>query len=187
MNAPDITFPRSTPELKVKRPRSAGQSPDTELAALPPKERSSLAEALADLQAREENLREYEGHLRAWQSQLDAARHGALPRHSVHPFAPHPPREDVGLQAGWEKVHRARELLEAEQKHLVEDRLLLQEREEALKKREAALTLREQRLAAREQTPTAAAKPKMKKAASTMETLTRAPFAMAKSVFGAKA
>ena len=61
----------------------------------------------------------------------------------------------------------------------------MQEQETALKNREAALALREERLAAREQAAPVA-KPKTKKAPSAMEPFTRAPFAMAKSVFGAK-
>jgi hypothetical protein len=189
-NAPDITFPQASPELKVKRARPAGET-DKSVPALRPEEQRTLAEMIADLQVREQNLRAYEAHLREWQEHLDAARAAGTPqRPSLHPFAPPAafvlPREDAGLQAAWEKVHRARELLEAEQKHLVEDRLLLQEREEALKKREALLAAREARIVAREQATAPAAKLKAKKPASAMEALTRAPFAMAKSVFGAK-
>lgn len=150
-------------------------------------EHRQLEQMLAEVQTREENLRAYEAHLRAWQEQLDGAQpQPAVKRPSLHPFvSAHAMRDESGLQAAWEKVHRSREILEAEQKHLIDDRLLLQEREAALKKREAALTLREERLEAREQAAPVA-KPKAKKAPSAMESFTRAPFAMAKSVFGAK-
>jgi len=183
MNASDITFPSASPELKVKRTRSTGTAPSHL------EESFKLEQMLAEVQIREENLRAYESHLRTWQEQLDAA-HPQPPtkRPSLHPFVSAlAMREEGGLQAAWEKVHRSREILEAEQKHLIDDRLLLQEREAALKKREAALALREERLAARELAPPPAAKPKAKKAPTAMEKLTRAPFAMAKSVFGAKA
>ncbi len=186
-HTPEISFPPSARELKVNRTREPGHGPESDLNAVPPDQRWQFAEALADLHAREDNLRAYEEHLRGWQAQIDAARASAPARRSSqHPFIPPAsvfPREDMGLHGAWEKLHRARELLEAEQKHLVDDRLLLREQEEALKQREAALVQREQRLVAREQAVPPA---KKKKEPSTMETLTRAPFAMAKSVFGAK-
>lgn len=144
-----------------------------------------MEQILAEVQTREENLRAYEAHLREWQQQLDGAHpQPAVKRPSLHPFvSAHAMRNEGGLQAAWEKVHRSREILEAEQKHLIDDRLLLQEREAAVKKREAAMGLREERLAAREREATPV---KKNKAPSAMESFTRAPFAMAKSVFGAK-
>lgn len=184
MNAPDITFPATSPELKVKRTRTAGTGSETDGRPMDAAEHRQLEQMLVEVQTREENLRAYEAHLRAWQEQIEAGRPAAsVRRPSGNPFSPHLHRDDPGLQAAWEKVHRSRELQEAEQKHLIDDRLLLQEREAALKKREAALALREERIAARERE---AAPVKKKKAPSAMETLTRAPFAMAKSVFGAK-
>jgi chromosome segregation ATPase len=187
MNAPDITFPSASPELKVKRTRSAGTGSAADGSASQLEERFKLEQILAEVQTREENLRAYEARLREWQEQLDGAHpQPPIKRPSLHPFvSTHTLRDESGLQAAWEKVHRSREILEAEQKHLIDDRLLLQERETALKKREAALALREERLAAREQAAPVA-KPKTKKAPSAMESFTRAPFAMAKSVFGAK-
>lgn len=187
MNAPDITFPPVSPELKVKRTRMTGTGSETDGRPMDVAEHRQLEQMLAEVLTREENLRAYEAHLRAWQEQLDAA-HPQPPtkRPSLHPFVSAlAMREEGGLQVAWEKVHRSREILEAEQKHLIDDRLLLQEREATLKKREASLALREERIAARER-EREPAPVKKKKAPSAMETFTRAPFAMAKSVFGAK-
>lgn len=192
MNPPAITFPATPTELKVRRTHSARASAFTEASALLASEITAhaLQQDMAALREREDNLRAYEARLREFQARLDQA-HGApvMSRPNFAPLVPFPTeaRSEGALHAAWEKLHRARELLEVEQKHLVDDRLVLQENERVLKQREAALSAREAKIAAREQALPAPAKPKPKKAPSTMETLTRAPFAMAKSVFGAKA
>jgi hypothetical protein len=184
MNAPDITHLPTSVELNVKRTRMTGTGPETDSRQIDPVEQWQLEQLLVEVQTREENLRAYEAHLRAWQERIDATRPVTSGRNpSGHPFAPSLPREDPALLAAWEKLHRARELQEAEHKHLIEDRLLLQEREAALKKREASLALREERLAARERAP---APVEQKKAPATMASFTRTHFTMAKSVFGAK-
>lgn len=168
----------------MKRIRATGTGADPDNRPMDAAEHRQLEQMLAEVQTREENLRAYEAHLRAWQEQIEAARPTApLRRPSGHPFMPSQHREDPGLQTAWEKLHRSRELQEAEQKHLIEDRLLVQEREAASKKREANLTLREERLAAKEREP---APVKKKQAPTAMESFTRAPFALAKSVFGGK-
>src|SRR5262249_28252748 len=112
------------------------------------------------LRERETNLREYEERLRAWQAELDAGRPaaGATQRPAgatVAPFQRPSSRtpfsaEDPALQAAWEKLHRARELFEAEQMHLRGDRIALKDQDEELKRRDAEISAREVRVAERE-------------------------------------
>jgi DNA repair exonuclease SbcCD ATPase subunit len=112
------------------------------------------------LREREVNLREYEERLRNWQAQLDAGRHGVIPaaqglRASLPGLSYTPgPGTNIGdeaaLQSGWEKLHRAREILEAEQTHLRDDRITIREMEAAVKRREEAVAAKEAQLAERE-------------------------------------
>lgn len=186
-----ITFPAPAPDLKL--PRAADK-----WAATLAEERRRLQEDQDALRERETNLREYEERLRAWQAQLDAGRTGGMP--SKSPFAtgsraPLPVLigDDVALQAAWEKLHRAREILEAEQNHLRDDRLTLQDMQGAVKKREEAVAAREAQLAEREKL-FLAANPMARLAPATIDPqtgstvlrMTRAPFELAKAVLGKK-
>ncbi|HVU35225.1 MAG TPA: hypothetical protein VHE61_17450 [Opitutaceae bacterium] len=194
----DVTFPTPTPELKLPR------SSTDKWAATLAEERRRLLEDQEALRERESNLREYEGRLRTWQAQLDAGRHGAIPaaqglRASL-PGLSYTPAAAVGdenaLQAAWEKLHRAREILEAEQNHLRDDRLAMREMETSVKRREEAVAAREAQLAQREAliaTATAQRSPAASRetAESDVEVsavgrLTRAPFDLARSVFGGR-
>ena len=49
------------------------------------------------------------------------------------------------VQAAWEKLHRARELLEAEQNHLRDERTVLFDQQHDLKRRADAVATREAR------------------------------------------
>lgn len=154
----------------------------------------SVASDLEALRACEENLRAYEARLRAWQTELEQAHQQIAPRASAQPWLR---RTEVSAPAphdAWQKLLRARELLEVEQKNLRDDRITLQgyeqqlrERETRLAEREARVTAREQALAAVAARPEAPAAPVRAKPAKAIDSLTRAPFALAKSVFGAKA
>src|SRR5258708_1836759 len=123
----------STPPLKLARP------PAEKWAATLGEERRRLQEDHDALRGRESNLREYEARLRAWQAEIDAGRlatAGTRPTAPVPvqvqaPAAPmflrssgHPFTEDPALLTAWEKLHRAREILEAEQTHLRDDRIM---------------------------------------------------------------
>jgi hypothetical protein len=186
-----IIFPQPPPELKL--PRTSEK-----WAATLDEERRRLQEDLDALREREANLREYEARLRAWQAEIDAGRipsavirpvQTPMPFHrpsSVAPFA-----DDTSLQAAWEKLHRARELLEAEQMHLRDDRTAIREKQESIKQHEALLAEREAAVAQREALVTAATGNTAHPIAgehtmSTVTRLTRAPFDMARSVFGRK-
>lgn len=157
-------------------------------------DRVNLDADIEALRDRENNLREYEARLRAWQAQLEGSMPPQPSGHYVAPVFGRPPSHtpfegDAALQAGWEKLMRARELLEAEQAHVRDDRLNLKETAAILKRHEAALTAREAGLAQREAILAAAmtvAQPAEGAKSSTMTRLTQAPFAIAKSVFGSK-
>ncbi|MEX2044422.1 MAG: hypothetical protein WD941_03650 [Opitutus sp.] len=185
MNSP-ITFPPPAPELKL--PRASEK-----WAATLVEERRRLQEDLNILRERETNLRDYESRLRAWQNEIDAGRAtttGTRPSHPTpEPF--HRPSgaaliaDDTALQVAWEKLHRARELLEAEQTHLRDDRIAMHGQEEIMKQREAAVAERETRVFGAEAD---AAQPIAgEHTISAVARLTRAPFEMARSVFGRKA
>lgn len=200
MNSP-VNFPNPAPELKL--PRASGDKWAATLA----EERRRLQEDQDALRERESNLREYEERLRGWQAQLDAGRHGFIPaaqglRASLPGLSYTPaveaapaPANDAALQAAWEKLHRAREILEAEQSHLRDDRIVLREMEANVKRREEAVALREAQVAEREKLvlaamPSIGSNPPIPIAdddtTSAVARLTRAPFDLARSVFGAR-
>lgn len=193
---PTISFPQRPVELKVKRTRApfkADPAAAAEVPAIPVAQPGSVAGDLETLRACEENLRAYEARLREWQDELEQAQQRISPRVSSQPWVRRVEAAAPDRQDAWQKLLRARELLEVEQKNLRDDRITLQGHEQQLKEREARLAEREARVAAREQAlaatrPTTPATPtRAKKPATAIDTLTRAPFALAKSVFGAKA
>jgi len=192
-----ITFPTPEPALKLARPSAE------KWAATLAEERLRLQEDQETLREREENLREYEARLRTLQADIEAVRgfnagtasplpvtQRSTPPLFQRPTSRTPFNEDPALQAAWEKLHRAREIFEAEQKNLRDDRITMRELELILKRREHELVERETRLAEREALVVAATKPGRpldpERAASAVSRITRAPFDMARSVFGGK-
>ncbi len=98
------------------------------------------------------------------------------------------PRTETALEAAWDKLYRARTLLEAEQVLVRDDRIALQgvldeiiRREEAVSARELAIQQLELRKALDQEE---AADEKAER--STIAKLTQAPFDIARSVFGSK-
>lgn len=200
MDQPDATCPASEPSLKVARPSTE------KWAATLAEERRRLQEDMDALRERESNLREYESRLRVLQSEIEAGRVAAaamgttspLPLRGTpppfhRPSSVAPFHDDPGLQAAWEKLHRAREILEAEQKNLRDDRITMREREIQMKRREEEVAEREARLAEREALMAVAASALPESAAvaeevpvSAVSRITRVPFDMARSVFGGK-
>ena len=194
-----ISFPSRPPALKLTR-SSAPRVAEEKVSLKLEDERRRLEEDHEALRVREANLRDYEARLRALQAEIEAQRenHAAVPTptRTVVPFprsASRGPFEgEPALQTGWEKLHRARELLEAEQAHLRDERLIGRERELQLKRREDAVAVREAKLAEREAMLAAAYPPPSAEPIAAEHTmsavtrLTRAPFDMARSVFGAK-
>lgn len=93
----------------------------------------------------------------------------------------------AALQAAWDKLYRARALLEAEQAHLRDDRIALQGEIDALEVRRQAIGAREQRLQQIELKEALAKEEEEEKVSeSTMTRLTRAPFEIARHMFGKK-
>jgi hypothetical protein len=94
----------------------------------------------------------------------------------------------TALQQAWDKLYRARAILEAEQAHLRDDRISMQGDFDALQAREQALAARELRI---QQLELQAALDRAEEAdaqaqGSKLSRITRAPFDMARSVFGPK-
>jgi hypothetical protein len=188
---PIIAFPAGKPELKLASLADRAEA----MSASQALERHTLDQDHEALRDREANLRDYETRLRQWQAQIESTLQqppvaqyippvslGRVP--SVSPF-----EGDAALQAGWEKLHRARELLEAEQAHVRDDRLNLKETAALLKRHEMALTAREASLAQREATLAAAVtalQAEPVKQPSAILRFTQSPFNLAKSVFGGK-
>lgn len=157
--------------------------------------RRELAEEFEALREREANLREYEARLRAWQAQLDSRTGGVGGPGSEAPFVQQvsqlPFSSDSLLASSWEKFHKARAILEAEQKQLRDERMMMKDTDAALKRREMELASREEQLK-RDRLPpvghsaaadAAAADAEQKRPKSAMERLTSAPFRAARSAF----
>jgi hypothetical protein len=178
MNPSDIVFPTPAVELRLRRATAEPDIALDEARAMLMAAQYQLAEDTAMLRQREDNLRVYERRLRGLQARLEGGE--PAPAAAPNPAGREPAAMDPALNAAWSKLHRARELMEVEQKHLIEGRLLLREETQALVRREAAVTVREARVAeaeAQHQARTAAEKP------GAVRGLTRAPFALAKAVF----
>jgi thioesterase domain-containing protein len=92
------------------------------------------------------------------------------------------------LQVGWDKLYKARSILEAEQAHLRDDRIVLQGEFDLIQQREQDVAARELRIQQMEyQMQLAIADAQAEKDnESALSKLTRAPFDMARSVFGQK-
>ncbi len=161
-----IKFPTADAARKPARPSAEKWT------ATLAEERRRLQEDHDSLRERESNLREYEARLRMLQAEIEAGRtvppipvaktavpetqdtvplRVAIPAPQFQrPSSRAPFGEDPALQAAWEKLHRARELLEAEQKNLRDDRNSLRELETMLKQRMEEIAEREAVVAQRE-------------------------------------
>ena len=185
-----ISFPPPEPDLRLVRPSA------DKWAATLAEERLRFQEDQEALRVREENLREYEARLRLLQAEIEAGRTPvAVPTRSTAPFFQRPSSrvpfaDDSALATAWEKLHRAREILEAEQKNLRDDRISIRELEIMVKQRAEEVAERESRLAEREALlATATSAPVFvaeEETPSAVTRFTRAPFEMARSVFGGK-
>ncbi len=193
-----ITFPARPPALKLTRSVTAVPAAEEKWVVALAEERRRLAEDHDALRVREENLRDYESRLRALQAEIEVGRTTAVASGRsqtpfVRPTSKAPFESEAALQGAWEKFHRARELLEAEQTHLRDERISTQESEKEIKRREKAVTEREARVAAQERLlaeadeASAAAQPvAAEHTMSAVTRLTRAPFDMARSMFGGR-
>lgn len=205
MSTTTITFPPPAPTLKLASRNASTPPPSEKWAATLAEERRRLHEDQEALREREANLREYEARLRTLQADIEAGR-GAPPaagtRATSTPFfrpsSKSPFADEQALQTAWEKFHRARELFEAEQAHLRDERIIMADQLAEVKRREEAVAHREMNVALREQLIAAtntdattgesiASEPVASEhAESAVTRLTRGPFNMARSVFGGK-
>lgn len=176
------------PSSPLRLARSVSTAP-----FIAPAETESARHALrVDLEAllvREDNLRAYEARLRDWQARLDARPGGAAEAARAPLVAPTDSAGDAAaVRASWEKLHRAREILEAESAVMRDERMALREQERVLRERQAVLAQREERVAAGEAALSAragavAARPVARGEAPP----TRSPFQFARTVWrGAK-
>jgi hypothetical protein len=105
--------------------------------------------------------------------------------------APATPVVDADLSAAWDKFHRARALLQAEQNQLRDERMAFRDAKADLERREAEVVVRETRLAERELLFKIAvgstATVEDAKSPSAVKRLTQAPLHAAKAVFGSPA
>jgi hypothetical protein len=94
----------------------------------------------------------------------------------------------ASLQEAWDKLYKARAILEAEQNHLRDDRIALQGEIDLLAGREHAVATRELRIRQIELEAAIALEDEeeARQSQSAITRLTRAPFDMARSVFGQK-
>jgi hypothetical protein len=107
-------------------------------------ERHRMRAELEGLLQREENLRVYEQRLRAVQAA--GGTRAAVPATPPSTAG----TDDPGRQSAWDRLNRAREILETEQADLHAERLALRDLEVAVKQSEERLAAREQQLAERE-------------------------------------
>lgn len=143
------------------------------------RERRRWHEDLDLLQAREENLRHYEERLRRLQAELEA---GQLSWRAQQPprsaGVGHAMPHDATVQAAWEKLQRASELLEAEQAMFRDERMALQDLQQTINRRHEELRALEKELAARDAYRRTLPPPAAKPSAAAIKTFTRAPFAL---------
>jgi hypothetical protein len=97
----------------------------------------------------------------------------------------------AALQSAWDKLYRARSILEAEQAHVRDDRIVLQAEVDALEAREHAVASRELRIRQIELQMALLKEEELdekeeRENESTIAKLTRAPFEIARSVFCSK-
>lgn len=110
-------------------------------------------------------------------------------------YNPFPSRDEddseAALRAAWDRLYRARNILEREQEHLRDDRIAFQGEIDALQERIRNVSAREDRMRKWEESVQRQLQEEQEREAaeaakSTLSKLTRAPFDMARSMFGAK-
>jgi DNA-binding NarL/FixJ family response regulator len=143
------------------------------------REKRRWHEDLDLIRAQETNLRAYECRLREMQAQLEAERvrlgGGAVPAQAA--------RDEQTLREAWAKLQRASEILEAERKNFLDDRLNLREEAKAIRQREEKVRDREIKQSLREKSSPPVAVPPAK--AKGLKKLTRAPFEAVRLAFQA--
>lgn len=109
-------------------------------------ERILWEDTLNDLQARETNLREYEGRLRERETELDTAYERTSSRR-VSRSARGVMRSEADWDQAWEALNRAREVFEAEKAVFRDERMVLNDLDHQIKVREERLREIERQMA----------------------------------------
>lgn len=161
-------------------------------------ERQRLDADIAELRESEANLRAYEKRLRALQAELDGMSRSQRVVPALAPVrtkgstrSPFSGDSDK-LKTEWDKLIRARELLELEQAHVRGDRLALSDETAVVRRRAQAVAERETRVTERElalqaseanQAPPLADQESFaEKTPHMLAKMTMAPFAMTRSL-----
>ncbi len=115
-------------------------------------ERRRWHEELDQLREREDNLRSYEQRLRTMQAQIENERVNRPASTADGGSANQIDRaeQEALLRAEWEKVHRAKQVIEAEAALHRDERMTLQELEKQIRQREERLRQLDQQIAAHE-------------------------------------
>lgn len=144
------------------------------------KMRSQIMSDMEAMRAQEHNLKAFEARIRDSMPPMPMT--GTL-----SPFAVPSTNSNPGFNGDWEKLQRARALIEAERRTLTDERLVLREERDILKQREENLRQREESLQAREaqvaQREQSLSKPAAEPAAKPSS---RTPFEVAKNLFNIK-
>jgi CheY-like chemotaxis protein len=136
-------------------------------------ERRQLHEDMELLREQEANLRAYEQRLRTLPAEVEAARvHRAAPRLPFDQF-----QYDASLEAAWNKINRAMDLLEAERRSMTDEKLAYKETMARLEQKEQSLQSQEAQLAKHEQSLNTPPPPPPR------PSFTREPFKAAKALF----
>jgi hypothetical protein len=180
-----VPFPMSTP---------AENSPSTdqirfEISQLE-KMRAQIMSDMEAMRAQERNLKAFEARIR--DSMPPMPMMGSRPPFETSgsrpAFETRTTNSNPGFDGEWEKLQRARALIEAERRSLTDERLVLREerdilkqREENLRQRDDAIKARETQVALREQN---LSKPAVDSASA--KATSRTPFEVAKGLFNIK-
>ena len=185
-----ITFPPFAPKLQL--PRRAPEITSADLAA----QSRRLQDETTALWERKEQLFGEVAQLQAMRAESETEATSVSPSQLSEssdtgapffhrPGSAAPVHSEMALQSGWDQLKRARALLEAEQRELRDQRISVRDLEGQVARREAALGAREAAVTRREACVAAAEQARTQVEDSAMKRLTRAPFDMARSVFGA--
>lgn len=158
------------------------------------REKRRWHEDLEMIRVQEDNLRTYEGRLREMQAVLETERvkwtGGPMRAARVQDDS-----NERAMREAWAKIQRTGEILEAERKNFIDDRLNLREQEKVVKQREEQLRDREIRLSMKEnaaqrgvagEPPPSTVSRLTNAPMSAIKSLTRAPLDAVRLAFSAK-
>lgn len=148
---------------------------------------SQLEKMRAQIMNDMEAMRAQEHNLRAFESRIRDSMPPMPMSGTQSPFAMPNSGSNPGFSGDFEKLQRARALIEAERRTLTDERLVLREERDILKQREEVLRQREETLQAREAQVLVREQSLNKPAPEpTPKSSSRTPFEVAKGLFNIK-